>query len=150
MLPLLSIVTLLYRRKIILLYLSNTPNLNHERGEERGGPPPCSDQQQQKRFLDCCRSDVRSDMARTSHTSDVRRASSQSGCGVLPFRGGALPRLQRPWPVVASSSTPDREVASGSPGAASRCRQGHRKRQMIGKNDLADRVRRLVVSPRSC
>src|SRR5215217_1184437 len=81
-------------------------------GEEREGPPPCSDRRRLLPPLDCCRSDAPSDKARTSPTSDARRASSRSGRGALPSRGGALPRLQHPCPVVASSSTRGREAAS--------------------------------------
>ena len=93
---------------------------------------------------------MRSDRARTSPTSDARRASSRSGRDVLPSRGGALPRLQRPWPVVASNSTRGREAASGSPGAASRSHPDPRTRQMSSRNDLAGRARRRVGSPRRC
>jgi hypothetical protein len=109
-------------------------------GEEREGLPPCSDQRRLLPPLDCCRSDAHSDRARTNPTSDARRVSSRSGRDALTSRGGALPRLQRPWPVVASSSTSGREAASGSPGAASRSRQDPRTRQMSGRNDLAGRA----------
>jgi hypothetical protein len=80
-------------------------------------------------------------MARTSPTSDARHASSRSGRGALPSLGGALPRLQRPWPVVVSIFSHGREASPGSPGAASRSRPDPRMRQMSSKNDLADHVR---------
>jgi hypothetical protein len=80
--------------------------------EEREGPLPCGDQRLILPPLDCCRSDVRSDRVRTNRTSDVRRASSRRCHGALPSRAEALPKLQRPWPVVASDSTRDRENAS--------------------------------------
>ena len=81
---------------------------------------------------------------RTSPTNDALRAFSRSGRGALQSRGGALPRLQHPWPVVASSSIHDREAASVSPGAASRSHQDPRTMQMSGRNDLVGRVRRRV------
>ena len=89
-------------------------------------------------------------MARTSPTSDAGRASSRSSHDALTSRGGALPRLQRPWPVVASSSTRGREAASGSPGAASRSRPDPQTRQMNSRNDLVGRARRRVDSPWCC
>ena len=119
-------------------------------GEEREGPPPCSDRRRLMPPLDCCRSDVRSDRMRTSPTSDARRASSRSGRGALPSRGGALPRLQHPWSVVASSSTRGLEDASESPGAANRSCPDPRTKQTSSRNDLAGRVRLRVGSPRHC
>ena len=99
---------------------------------------------------DCCHYDAHLDTARTSPTNDARRASSRSCRDVRPSRGGVLPRLQRPWPVVASSSTHDREAASGSPGAASRSRPDPWRRQMSNSNDLAGRARWHVGSSRRC
>jgi hypothetical protein len=110
-------------------------------GEEREGPLPCSDRRRLLPPLDCCRSDARSDMARTSPTSDARCVSSRSGRGALLSRGGVLLRLQRPWPAVASSSTRGREAASGSPEAASHSRPDPRTRQTSSRNDLAGRAR---------
>jgi hypothetical protein len=118
--------------------------------EEREKPRPCSDQRRRLPPPDCCHSDARSYKVRTSPTSDAQRASSQSDSDALPSRGAALPRLQHPWPVVVSSSTRGREVASGSPVAASRSRPDPRTRQMSSRNDLPGRVRRRVGSPRRC
>jgi hypothetical protein len=78
---------------------------------------------------------------RTSPTSYALRGSSRSGRGALLSRGEVLLRLQRPWPVVAPSSSRGREAASGSPGVASRSRPDPRMRQMSSKNDLAGRAR---------
>ena len=89
--------------------------MGHSNGiivEERGGPPPYSDQRLLLPPPDCCRSDARSDKARTSPTIDAQRASSRSRRGALPSHGGALPRSQRPWPVVVSISTHGPEAAS--------------------------------------
>ena len=62
---------------------------------------------------------TRVQIGRMRPTSDVRRVSSRSGRGALPSRGGALPRLQRPWSVVGSNSTRGRKprlnLLSGQP-----------------------------------
>src|SRR4029434_3755922 len=48
----------------------------------------------------CFRADARSGRARTSPTSRAWDASSRSGRGAGPFRGGALLGARRPWPVL--------------------------------------------------
>src|SRR5438094_8030912 len=64
-------------------------------GEERGALRPCSSQRRRLPPPDCYHSDAHSDMARTSPTSDLRRASFRSD-RVAPttthadFDGGCL------------------------------------------------------------
>jgi hypothetical protein len=53
---------------------------------------------------DCYHSDGRSGRARTSPTSGARRASSHSGRGAPPSRGGALQGSGRPWLVLLSAA----------------------------------------------
>ena len=85
---------------------------------------------------DCCRSDARSDRARTSPTSDARRASSRSG-------GGACRLVEEPCQGCNVHGLWSRQVplAAGSRVWISWSSQpfpsGSRTRQMSSKNDLA-------------
>src|SRR5262245_44694350 len=105
------------------------------------GPLPCSARRPLRPPRDCCRSDVRSNRARTSPTSYVWHAFFRTGHGSALSRAEALRELQCPCLVRVSTSIRGPEDESGFPEASNHSHLDPRRTRTKNRNDLPRRVR---------